>query len=196
MTTFTLDQWAILTLVFLLGLVLGMALLASPKWKQRHREEVARHREEVTRREAVEAENERLRRDGGGRIRSATPPPATKTPRDARGDTSAPPQPATRPAAAMRTSDTSRAAAARDEARRRDATMWIRPAPPQPATRPAAAIGTSRGRFKLRSEAPPARPPAWRWARDRASSSRSPGRSPRKRRCWPGRRHARRKCRA
>ncbi len=65
MTTFTLDQWLILTLTFALGLVLGMAALASPKWKQRYRDEVTRHREEVTRREAVEADNERLRRDAG-----------------------------------------------------------------------------------------------------------------------------------
>ena len=57
MMTFTLDQWLILTLVFALGLVLGMALLSGSKWKDRYREEVAR-------REAVEAENERLRRDG------------------------------------------------------------------------------------------------------------------------------------
>jgi hypothetical protein len=65
MTTFTPDQWLILTLTFALGLVLGMALLASPKWKQRYREEVTRHREEVTRREAMEAENVRLRREAG-----------------------------------------------------------------------------------------------------------------------------------
>jgi len=58
MTTFTPDQWLILTLAFVLGLVLGMALLASPKWKQRYREE-------VTRREAAEAETVRLRRDSG-----------------------------------------------------------------------------------------------------------------------------------
>ena len=76
MITFTLDQWLILTLAFALGLVLGMALLASPKWKNRCREE-------VTRREAVEAENAQLRRDAGEM-------------------------------------DTLRAAAARDEARRRD----------------------------------------------------------------------------
>ena len=56
--TFTLDQWLILMLAFVLGLVLGMALLASPKWKTRYREEVAR-------REAVEAENAQLRRDAG-----------------------------------------------------------------------------------------------------------------------------------
>ena len=53
---FTPDQWLILLLAFLLGLVLGMAFLASPKWKGRYREEVAR-------REEVEAENARLKRD-------------------------------------------------------------------------------------------------------------------------------------
>jgi uncharacterized membrane-anchored protein YhcB (DUF1043 family) len=56
--TFTPDQWLILLLAFVLGLVLGMAFLASPKWKSRYREEVAR-------REAVEAENAQLRRDAG-----------------------------------------------------------------------------------------------------------------------------------
>ena len=54
--TFTPDQWLILLLAFVLGLVLGMALLASPTWK-------GRYREEVTRREEVEAENARLKRD-------------------------------------------------------------------------------------------------------------------------------------
>ena len=56
--TFTPDQWLILLLAFALGLLLGMAFLASPKWK-------ARYREEVARREAVEAENAQLRRDAG-----------------------------------------------------------------------------------------------------------------------------------
>ena len=56
--TFTPDQWLILLLAFVLGLVLGMAFLASPKWK-------SRNREEVVRREAVEAENAQLRRDAG-----------------------------------------------------------------------------------------------------------------------------------
>jgi hypothetical protein len=56
MPLFTPDQWFVLLLVFLLGLFLGMALLASPKWKRRYREEVAR-------RETVEAENAQLRRD-------------------------------------------------------------------------------------------------------------------------------------
>jgi uncharacterized membrane-anchored protein YhcB (DUF1043 family) len=54
--SFTPDQWLILLLAFVLGLVLGMALLASPKWK-------ARYREEVARREEVEAENARLKRE-------------------------------------------------------------------------------------------------------------------------------------
>jgi uncharacterized membrane-anchored protein YhcB (DUF1043 family) len=54
--SFTPDQWLILLLAFLLGLVLGMALLASPKWKGRYREEVARRQE-------LEAENERLKRE-------------------------------------------------------------------------------------------------------------------------------------
>ena len=43
--TFTPDQWLILLLTFVLGLVLGMALLASPKWKGRYREEVERREE-------------------------------------------------------------------------------------------------------------------------------------------------------
>ena len=56
MQAFSPDQWLVLLLVFLLGTFLGMAFLASPKWKRRYREEVAR-------REAVEAENAQLRRD-------------------------------------------------------------------------------------------------------------------------------------
>ena len=54
--SFTPDQWLILLLAFVLGLVLGMALLASPKWK-------SRYREEVSRREELEAENDRLKRE-------------------------------------------------------------------------------------------------------------------------------------
>ena len=58
MEAFTTNQWLVVALVFLLGLFLGMAFLASPKGRRRHREEVAR-------REEVEAENARLRRDAG-----------------------------------------------------------------------------------------------------------------------------------
>ncbi|MEA3029030.1 MAG: hypothetical protein QOJ53_2369 [Sphingomonadales bacterium] len=56
MDAFTPDQWLVLLLTFVLGLILGMALLASPKWKRRYRDETRR-------REALETENEQLRRD-------------------------------------------------------------------------------------------------------------------------------------
>jgi uncharacterized membrane-anchored protein YhcB (DUF1043 family) len=56
MVAFTPDQWLILLLAFVLGLILGMAALASPKWKKRYREEAQR-------REALEAENRQLRKD-------------------------------------------------------------------------------------------------------------------------------------
>jgi hypothetical protein len=55
MTAFTADQWMILALVFVLGVILGMAFMASPKWKRRYRDEVER-------REEAEAEATRLRR--------------------------------------------------------------------------------------------------------------------------------------
>jgi uncharacterized membrane-anchored protein YhcB (DUF1043 family) len=48
-TPFTLDQWVIVLLVFLLGLIIGMSFLAGSKWKRRYREEVRR-------REAIERE--------------------------------------------------------------------------------------------------------------------------------------------
>lgn len=53
MPQFTPDEWLILALVFILGFVLGMAAMASGKWK-------ARYREEVRKREAAEAERSRL----------------------------------------------------------------------------------------------------------------------------------------
>jgi len=56
MLAFTPDQWLILLLAFVLGLILGMAFLASPKWKQRYRDEVRK-------RETLETENEQLRRE-------------------------------------------------------------------------------------------------------------------------------------
>src|ERR1700746_3614269 len=93
MITFTLEQWLILGLTLLFGFILGMALMASPKGKNRYREEVAR-------REAVEAENARLKRE----------------------------------ASEM---DSLRSAAARDEARRREAAV---PAPPAPEVAPRAPV--------------------------------------------------------
>ena len=53
MTPFAPDQYIILGLVLVLGLVLGMYLLAGGKWKRRYRDEVRR-------REALEIENRRL----------------------------------------------------------------------------------------------------------------------------------------
>jgi hypothetical protein len=56
MEAFSPDQWLVLALAFLFGLILGMALMASPKWKRRYKEEVAR-------RQATEAEIAKVRRD-------------------------------------------------------------------------------------------------------------------------------------
>ena len=53
MPQFTDDQWLLIALVFLLGLILGMAIMASGKWKNRYREEVRK-------REAAEADRSRL----------------------------------------------------------------------------------------------------------------------------------------
>jgi hypothetical protein len=47
-TPFTTDQWLVLILVFVLGLLIGMWITAGGKWKRRYREEVAR-REELER---------------------------------------------------------------------------------------------------------------------------------------------------
>ena len=56
MQAFTMNQWLVVLLAFLLGLFVGMALLASPKWKRRYREESRLRTEEVHKREALEAE--------------------------------------------------------------------------------------------------------------------------------------------
>ena len=60
MEAFTVNQWIVLLLVLLLGIVLGMYVFSSPKWKRRYREEL-RLREEL------EIENKRLRSEGGER---------------------------------------------------------------------------------------------------------------------------------
>ena len=54
MTPFAPDQWVMLVLMFVLGVVVGMFLFAGAKWKRRYREEVAR-------REELESENRSLR---------------------------------------------------------------------------------------------------------------------------------------
>jgi uncharacterized membrane-anchored protein YhcB (DUF1043 family) len=79
-TPFTTDQWIILILVFLLGLLIGMFMMAGGKWKRRYREEV-RAREEL------ERENERLRRDGRemDSLRGAAARDESRRDRDDRG---------------------------------------------------------------------------------------------------------------
>jgi hypothetical protein len=54
MTPFAADQLMMLALVFLLGLFIGMFIMAGGKWKRRYHEEVERAR-------TLEAENSRLR---------------------------------------------------------------------------------------------------------------------------------------
>jgi uncharacterized membrane-anchored protein YhcB (DUF1043 family) len=65
MVAFTFNEWMVVLLAFLLGLILGMFLLASPKWKRRYREEKRLRAEdsrllaeETRRREALEAERQ------------------------------------------------------------------------------------------------------------------------------------------
>lgn len=78
MNAFTPDQWLIVLLAFLLGLVLGMAFLASPKWKRRYREEARLRTEEVRKRETLEAERKHWEaRSIADRAREEpAPPPA------------------------------------------------------------------------------------------------------------------------
>jgi hypothetical protein len=59
---FTPDQWLIIGLIFLLGIVVGMALRGGSKWKARYREEADLRREEVKR---LEVENAQLRKETG-----------------------------------------------------------------------------------------------------------------------------------
>jgi hypothetical protein len=60
MPDFTPNQWLVVGLVFLLGIVLGMALRGGGKWKARYREEADLRRDEVKR---LEAENAALRKE-------------------------------------------------------------------------------------------------------------------------------------
>jgi uncharacterized membrane-anchored protein YhcB (DUF1043 family) len=110
MLAYTPDQWLVLLLAFVLGLILGMALLASPKWKQRYRDEVRR-------REALETENEQLRRDARemDSLRQAAVRDEARRRDDEAGRRDA-------------ESDSLREAAARDEARRLDDEASLREA--------------------------------------------------------------------
>ena len=58
MTLFTPNQWLIVALVFVLGLVLGMAMMAGGKWRRRYKDERARA-------DGLEAENRRLQKEAG-----------------------------------------------------------------------------------------------------------------------------------
>jgi uncharacterized membrane protein YbhN (UPF0104 family) len=77
MLQFTPNEWLVLALVFLLGLILGMAAMAGTKWK-------TRYREEVRKREAAEADRSRLEsqlkhaeaRGIAAQARDPVPPPA------------------------------------------------------------------------------------------------------------------------
>jgi hypothetical protein len=76
MEAFSPDQWLVLLLAFLLGLFLGMAFLASPKWKRRYREESRLRADEVRKREALEAERKHWEaRTIAERAREDQPPP-------------------------------------------------------------------------------------------------------------------------
>ena len=78
MEYFTPDQWIVVLLAFLLGLFLGMAFLASPKWKRRYREEARLRQEEVRRRETLEGERKHWEAQSlANRARSDPPPPAS-----------------------------------------------------------------------------------------------------------------------
>jgi len=81
MEAFSPDQWLVLLLAFLLGLFLGMAFLASPKWKKRYREESRLRQEETTRREALDAERKRWQaQETAAHARAPAPPAATRDP--------------------------------------------------------------------------------------------------------------------
>jgi uncharacterized membrane-anchored protein YhcB (DUF1043 family) len=59
-TSVSYNDWVIYALVFLLGLVIGMALMAGGKWKRRYKEEVRLRKEDQKRHAELEAENKRL----------------------------------------------------------------------------------------------------------------------------------------
>jgi outer membrane murein-binding lipoprotein Lpp len=55
-TPFSSDQWIIVVLIFLLGAVIGMMVMAGGKWKRRYKDERRRAEE-------LEVENQRLRKE-------------------------------------------------------------------------------------------------------------------------------------
>jgi hypothetical protein len=76
MQAFTMNQWLVVLLAFLLGLFVGMALMAGTKWKRRYREEARLRAEEVRKREALEAERKHWEAQNlAARAREDRPPP-------------------------------------------------------------------------------------------------------------------------
>jgi hypothetical protein len=69
MAAFTPNEWFILLLVFLLGLLLGMAAMAGGKWKRLYREEVRK-------RQAAEADSARYESQARQAETRATASPA------------------------------------------------------------------------------------------------------------------------
>lgn len=70
MPDFTPNQWLVVGLVLLLGIVIGMALRGGGKWKARYRQEADLRREDVKR---LEAEHAALRKEASEKdsLRSA-----------------------------------------------------------------------------------------------------------------------------
>lgn len=57
MLAFTINQWVFVGLIFVLGIVVGMILRGGGRWK-------GAYYDEVRKREALEAENRRLAKEG------------------------------------------------------------------------------------------------------------------------------------
>ncbi|MGF1549549.1 MAG: hypothetical protein ACFBQW_03305, partial [Sphingomonadaceae bacterium] len=84
MPEFTLDEWIIILLVFILGLLLGMFAFAGDKWKRRYREEKrlrAGERDELDEERRLREEIERDRDEWRARAeRAEAAPPAPPPP--------------------------------------------------------------------------------------------------------------------
>ncbi len=80
MPQFTPNEWLIVALVFLFGLLVGMAMMASGKWKGRYREEVRKREEAEAERSRLESQlkhaEARAIADHAREPRTTLPPPA------------------------------------------------------------------------------------------------------------------------
>jgi hypothetical protein len=85
MASFTPNEWFILLLVFVLGLLLGMAAMAGGKWKRLYREEVRKRQAAEGARQAAEADSARYesqarQAETRATATTAVPPHRTDTP--------------------------------------------------------------------------------------------------------------------